>query len=1188
MKHSVKKAIYITCALLVVVTLVSLFPVKDALAGTQTYVVPDESKPVPANLINGSFESPVVTTTQSSELMMNKYGIYTFAQIQAYAPLAGLWYIQATVPGWKGTARNPANSGDLSAHIIELQRPFGANPVPAINGAQYLDLMAEFVPQRIYQNIATTPGTRLCWRFSHNALPGYTESANFYIRPTPTDPDTAPTNAQLITTATDTSPTWGNYAGKYIVPAGQTTSEVSFQYVSGALGQGNYIDYVLVWSGSKLIAKKSIATSAADDSTAFVGETVTITVAITNWGEANTSRSVFRDVLSDGLEYVAGSAKINGVAAGTLATYNSTTDELRVNFGDGATAGSTADNGGRLGGSSFAGTNGTTGQGLTATISFQAVVTGPVGSVVKNQASVTYNDHAWESYTPGGFTAYSSVLGKTLNASDQTTYVNQFTIIAPSISGRVWNDTDYDSTIDAAESGVADTRVGLYATTDTNFANPVLLTMTDSLGNYTFTPVTLGTYKVAMITRSGTYVTGTLNDNKATAVGTRAVINPVSVTNTSPTLTGQNIGFAQNRSISGLVWSDADYDGSIDAAETGLSGLTVGLFPGTGTINTTPIMTTTTDALGNYTLTPITFFGTYKVAVLTPSGTYVTVTQNDNKATADGTSAVINAVTVSTTVPTPTGQNIGFAPNQSITGRVWSDADYDALIDSAEIGYPSMTVGIYANSERYFDYPIALTTTDASGYYTLPSIPLGIYKIAVLKPSGTYVTSLYRDNKARLGANGMAVIFDVTVSSSTAAPTGQNFGFVPNKSISGRVWNDADYDAIIDASENGLSALTVDLFTIGDLTLTTPVATTTTDEFGYYTLPSIPLGNYKVGVLTPSGMYVTLRTNDNRADKDGPRGMASIISVTAADPAPTNWNIGFSPYKSVSGRAFYDADNNGMVDASDTAYDGATVALYAASDTTFSSPALNALGNPMTITTNTLGEYTFSNVPSAAYQAVMTTPSGYQVTIKTASSDNDAVANGTRAVVSSIDLSGANPSVTFADFGFAVNPRSLTITKIVKGSVADPNQEFNFQVRFPAVSSTLTYTGSSTIPGVSAPAGGTISSGYGVVTLKHGQSITIAGVPYGTEYSIIEVLIFSGYSVTITETNGLAITLIGSSGMGGTLSNDTSLLFTNVLSGIVPTGIWMNMFPYALIAILGSGVLMLSLRVSRKKRRVRR
>ncbi len=383
-------------------------------AGTQSFVYPTEIKATSVNFINGSFQLPGTT-----------------GQIP-----------MANVPGWSTYPVDPvyATTDPTRAFSIEIQAvtPSGTGgfATTQADGTRYAELNAYYLG-RLYQDVTTVPGSRLLWQFAHRARRMGSNTSGtgvdvlkLSIREAG-NPESTPDSSEEIITASSNALAWYYYKGVYTVPAGQTWTEFSYASVSsatGGAGSGNYLDDIKFQTGASLIAKKSISTAAADDDAAYIGEIVTITVDVTNWGETDASHCVFRDVLSDGLDYVDGSAKIDGADAGTLATFDGGTDELRINLGSGATAGTDKTNGGILGGAQTAGTAGTTGKGETITITFQAEVTGLIGDIVKNQASVTYNDYEFEGLSPAGYTQYTSVEGETPDVGDETTYVNQFTI----------------------------------------------------------------------------------------------------------------------------------------------------------------------------------------------------------------------------------------------------------------------------------------------------------------------------------------------------------------------------------------------------------------------------------------------------------------------------------------------------------------------------------------------------------------------------------------------------------------------------------------------------------------------------------------------------------------------------------------------------------------------------------------
>ena len=84
-------------------------------------------------------------------------------------------------------------------------------------------------------------------------------------------------------------------------------------------------------------------------------------------------------------------------------------------------------------------------------------------------------------------------------------------------------------------------------------------------------------------------------------------------------------------------------------------------------------------------------------------------------------------------------------------------------------------------------------------------------------------------------------------------------------------------------------------------------------------------------------------------------------------------------------------------------------------------------------------------------------------------------------------------SITVTNFKKPAPTGALTISKTVNGSGGDTAKDFSFTVSF-SDGGTYDYTGSRT---------GSIKSG-GSISLRHGQSVTIAGLPVGTGYTVTE------------------------------------------------------------------------------------
>lgn len=153
---------------------------------------------------------------------------------------------------------------------------------------------------------------------------------------------------------------------------------------------------------------------------------------------------------------------------------------------------------------------------------------------------------------------------------------------------------------------------------------------------------------------------------------------------------------------------------------------------------------------------------------------------------------------------------------------------------------------------------------------------------------------------------------------------------------------------------------------------------------------------------------------------------------------------------------------------------------------------------------------TINGLPAgAAYSVIEDTASGYEVERGTVSGTIQAETENSAAFTNiKVDDPGPGPE---PDPGNQTG--SLTVSKKVEGD-GDQNKDFKFQITLTGengqpLSGTFYYDGAKT---------GTIQSG-GAIALKHGESITIHGIPAGTAYQV-EELDADGYKVTSEGTAG--------------------------------------------------------------------
>jgi uncharacterized repeat protein (TIGR01451 family) len=304
----------------------------------------DDSCSNVTSMLNASFEQPV------------------------YAGAASVNFANdGTMPGWraKDNAGNPVR--------IEVWTN-NAFSVPAPVGNQFVELNAD-VAGTLWQRLTTTPGQVLQWSFLHRARQG-TDTMELSIG--------APGALVAQGTFSDDTTAWVRYSGAYVVPAGQTTTELSFRAVSTGSGNdsiGNFLDDVSFGSGPCVTASTTVTNTTLAGSTYRVGDVVEYTSTVTNVGSSLSQGSIFNAVVPAGLTYLPGSITIDGVSrtdatTDDAANYVSGSQTVVARIGSGATA--------TAGGTLAQGTQ-------TVVVKYRATIAaGTGGTTINTTPTVTY------------------------------------------------------------------------------------------------------------------------------------------------------------------------------------------------------------------------------------------------------------------------------------------------------------------------------------------------------------------------------------------------------------------------------------------------------------------------------------------------------------------------------------------------------------------------------------------------------------------------------------------------------------------------------------------------------------------------------------------------------------------------------------------------------------------------------
>lgn len=147
--------------------------------------------------------------------------------------------------------------------------------------------------------------------------------------------------------------------------------------------------------------------------------------------------------------------------------------------------------------------------------------------------------------------------------------------------------------------------------------------------------------------------------------------------------------------------------------------------------------------------------------------------------------------------------------------------------------------------------------------------------------------------------------------------------------------------------------------------------------------------------------------------------------------------------------------------------------------------------------------------------------------------------------------------------------QNITLTKKVEGNQGDASKDFAFTIVITSEDgSTKSYVVDYSD---STREDGTMSSGAtgATVYLSDEETVTIKGLSEGDKYTITETSYANeGYTTEYTIGDGEAVT--GLSTGEKTTADGTNIVFTNTRSASTPTGIMMDIAPYAVLVVIAA------------------
>ena len=383
----------------------------------------------------------------------------------------------------------------------------------------------------------------------------------------------------------------------------------------------------------------------------------------------------------------------------------------------------------------------------------------------------------------------------------------------------------------------------------------------------------------------------------------------------------------------------------------------------------------TTDVDGNFSFANV-GPGTYMIEVVTQTG-YVATSATTLTVTASSGSDI---------------SNLFFGEFQAVTisGEVYNDLNGNNVLDGGDGGLAGWIVDLLNSISQ----TIATVTTDSNGAYSFGSIGPGSYTVAVVTQSG-YVAS----SAASLPIN--------TTSGQNLA--NRNFGEFRTVILSGEVYNDLSGNGTLDNDDPGISGWTVNLLNNSNNVVATAA---TTDGSGDYSFTGVGPGSYTVVEVLKAGY----------AETTSPSG-DSLTTTTGQNV--TGLDFGNFQQWNVSGTLFEDSNQDGLLDGGETGLSGWTVNLSNGSNQVVASA-----------TTDSQGNYSFSNLPPGTYTIQEVLQAGYILTVPGS-------AGVTMTPISGAQINGENlgvfKAVSLAVTGLTTMPSSLQSSLTVIAEWSDTN-----------------------------------------------------------------------------------------------------------------------------------------------------
>ena len=594
--------------------------------------------------------------------------------------------------------------------------------------------------------------------------------------------------------------------------------------------------------------------------------------------------------------------------------------------------------------------------------------------------------------------------------------------VGGTIAGTIYNDKDAtwfnDSPIlDSPFEGVTVRLLDADGNPVKDASGADITATTDANGNYTFTRLPLGSYKVEVVPGAAkvdgtdvnlsdykqTYGYGSSTTRSEAGKGTLVTPTPITLTTAAPNATKVDFAFVKPASVGDFVWFDANKDGIQDADEAGVAGVTVTLTDGAGNpvidLDGNPVKAVTTDANGKYEFTNLMpnverlvanpGEQSYKVTFTPPAGYSAT----KSYAAADGEKDSNGA---ESDVTLTEGQNdetvdLGLIADGMIGDTLFWDVDNSGGSEPSGPDKPLAGVTVTLTYTTPAGVEKTLTTvTDENGKYSFKDLAPGDYVVTVDKaslatvcPECTAQTHAPSGDLTASEGQELSLTSKVTLSPGAMMNDDQDWAFTG-------VANTVIVKAIAEPTVVPVGGFTPGTTVVYTLTVTNEGPSPATGVIAQDKLPSGVTFVSAQGDGTYDAASGTWDLSAEVIEKDAARTLRITVTIDAAaagsvvtntamiekqdqigDKTPDNTSSAdLRAGYTIAGKLYNDADASFSSSDSEAPYAGVTVALLKRDGT----PVLDKDGNSVTAVTDADGKYSFPGLALGEYTVSVVDP----------------------------------------------------------------------------------------------------------------------------------------------------------------------------------------------------------------------